>query len=78
MSILPNAMIADTVDLDAVEAGIGAADADAAAFAVLAADLHAGHPLQGFGEVLVGELADVLGRLGHVNELALNDPTSFA
>src|SRR4029453_12252149 len=38
-----------------------AAQVDALAFAEVAADDDAGYALQSFGEILVGELADVLG-----------------
>ncbi len=50
-----------------------AAQVHALAFAEVAADDDAGHALQSFGEILVGELADVLGieRVDHADRLAL-------
>ena len=61
------------VDFDPVEAGIGAADGDARAFAVGARNLHAGHALERFADILVRELADILGRDGveHLGRVAL-------
>jgi hypothetical protein len=52
------------VQRDQVEAAAEAADRDLRAFAVGAVDRHAGDALQRFGEVGVGELADVFGRDG--------------
>ena len=49
------------VEQGAGEVRGGAADADALALAELAVDDDAGDALQRFGDVLVGELADVLG-----------------
>ena len=50
-----------------------AAQVHALAFAEVAADHDARHALQGFGEILVGELADVLGiqRVDHADRFAL-------
>ena len=56
-----------------VRFGLGAAQADALAFAELAVDDDAGDALQRLGDVLVRELADVLGgeRVDDADRLAL-------
>ena len=51
----------ELVEADAGEIGAEAAHRDRAAFAGVAVDRHAGNALQQFGEVLVGEVGDVLG-----------------
>jgi hypothetical protein len=62
------------VDLDAIETRLCATNTDTAAFAVLAADLHAGDALERFTQILVGEIADVLGgdRVDDLDRLALH------